>query len=181
VTQVTQDVYSPIASLIGQTHPQVIISKEGWPTFVRQDGSCIQLSHEQDCCEDVRLEETIGDLSDLIGYPILQAEVACRDKAVGEEADGECIDEEVKWTFYKLATAKGYVTLRFCGRSNGYYSVSVDIRYFPEGVESLHRYGSVETLAPDQLPSLTAKKVAATKWEKQLLATAAEMAKEKTK
>lgn len=74
--------------------------------------------HEQDCCESVGIEDICGDLTDLVGSPILQAE------CVGTEGAELAFGDE-QWTFYKFATIKGSVTVRWYGRSNGFYSTRV--------------------------------------------------------
>lgn len=95
--------------------------------FTLTNGEQYKLYHESDCCESVTIEEIIGDLDDLIGSPIIQAEEIEHESGVNPE--GVKIPEyqdSFTWTFYKLATAKGFVTIRWYGESNGYYSESVD-------------------------------------------------------
>lgn len=73
--------------------------------------------HGQDCCEHVVIEQIDGDLNDLVGVPLQMAEKATK---------RDDMDDCGAWTFYKFATIKGYVTVRWYGYSNGYYSISVD-------------------------------------------------------
>ena len=89
--------------------------------FKTAQGDVYRMMHEQDCCESVYIESIVGDLEDLIGSPVLLA----------EEVSSEGLDpphedyESYTWTFYKLATINGSVTIRWFGSSNGCYSESV--------------------------------------------------------
>lgn len=113
----------PISELIGKTLLS-IVGKVGSEEirFNTVDGEEYKMSHRQDCCESVSVEDICGDLNDLVGLPISQAEEVASDK----EGPLNEHDESYTWTFYKLATSKGRVTIRWYGSSNGYYSERVD-------------------------------------------------------
>lgn len=83
--------------------------------FHLSNGAIYKQCHEQDCCECVNIEDINGDLDDLIGVPLLQSEESF-------SPANPVSDSSATWTFYKMATIKGYVTIRWYGESNGYYS-----------------------------------------------------------
>jgi hypothetical protein len=105
--------------------------------FVTAEGERFLFAHLQDCCETVDINDIVGDLQDLVGSPMLVAE-----EVKGATEPDEEHYESYSYTFYKFATLKGYVDVRWLGESNGYYSESVDL--FVEGV----------TVAEEQQPSL---------------------------
>ena len=95
--------------------------------FETVGGERYAMQHHQDCCESVSVEDINGDLSDLIGLPIVIAEESCSDGMPEGVPSDSCYDDSHTWTFYKLATQRGYVDIRWLGQSNGYYSESVDV------------------------------------------------------
>ena len=82
--------------------------------FTFDNGEKFLMIHDQECCEEVYIEDVCGDWDDLIGVPLLMSE------EVSKESDSS---GGFDWTFYKFATIKGSVTVRWCGTSeSGYYS-----------------------------------------------------------
>ena len=114
-----------LKKMLGQIFVEVTGSVgDGTMNFVTAEGQRFMFAHSQDCCESVDINDIVGDLQDLVGEPLLLA----------EEVEGETpVDfnerdhESVTWTFYKFATRKGYVDVRWLGESNGYYSEGVDL------------------------------------------------------
>jgi hypothetical protein len=110
--------YVNFEDLVGETLTKIVNENNAELYFHTESGKVFKMYHQQDCCESVSLEDVIGDLDDLIGSPITMAE----ESVSGDESSWG----SATWTFYKLATLNGYVTLRWYGESNGYYSESVD-------------------------------------------------------
>jgi hypothetical protein len=108
-----------INDLVGKTMTNVEHIDYCELIFTTTEGERYRFYHDYECCESVTIDDIVGDLSDLAGEPILLAEEVSNNKSDTE--NGSCT-----WTFYKFATRKGYVDVRWYGTSNGYYSESVN-------------------------------------------------------
>ena len=118
-----------VEDLLGKTLKSIDVDDDGRAiTFITSDNEVYEMYHFQDCCEDVKIEDICGDLDDLIGFPLVEAEeVTNRDEHPTDIAPKELgYYESFTWTFYRFRTEKGCVTIRWFGNSNGYYSESVD-------------------------------------------------------
>lgn len=129
-----------VSELVGKTLIH-ITQNEDELIFTCSDGDKFKMFHKQACCEEVFIDDICGDLNDLLWTPILKAEEVSNEdfekafdekfklQEVGDfyEQDdaGNYKPESYTWTFYKFATSKGYVDIRWFGSSNGYYSESV--------------------------------------------------------
>lgn len=97
--------------------------------FEMQSGRTVRFFHYQSCCETVQVEDINGDLTDIVGSPLTLSEEVSN---AGETEYAVAMDKVYRgdswtWTFYKFATIKGYVTIRWYGSSNGYYGEEVSI------------------------------------------------------
>ncbi len=126
--------------------------------FTTTEGEVYHQVYYSDCCASCSVEEIHGELQDLVGTPILMAEEVSSEapsaevidlrKALykaakaewkgapkdfywyGPSSENGWRDESETWTFYKLATINGSVTIRWYGSSNGYYSESPTFEKF---------------------------------------------------
>lgn len=117
--------------LLGKTLVEIKgLEKDSYTVlFKTSEGERFKMDHDQDCCENVRVEDVIGDVSDLIGATVVLAE-----ESTGDDPDGyepPKYRESFTWTFYRLATTRGHVDIRWLGESNGCYSEAVYFERLP--------------------------------------------------
>jgi hypothetical protein len=121
-------IYPKIEDMVGMTFTSV--TADGDEMAFMGNGRSFRFHYEPDCCAHAAIHDIVGDLKDLEGSPILQAE---------EETNHDPVPnvgwqpESHTWTFYKFATIKGYVTVSWLGESNGYYNESVTFSEITKG------------------------------------------------
>lgn len=111
-----------LASVVGEVLAYVDTDEKGeWIRLTTQSGRVIEIYHNQDCCEHVRIESTEGSWLDLIGKVVVEASGTY----VESKGDGfyqyDCTKTKL---VFRVDDAT--VISRWIGESNGYYSESVD-------------------------------------------------------
>ena len=120
--------YANFFELKGKTITSIdgIKTDDTLTTITTSDGIIFTLEHEQDCCEDVRVYGTVGNIDD-----ILNAEVTVAEDTTtmdNPNAPDYKAYESATWSQFRIGTNKGTFEIWWLGESNGYYSESVSVR-----------------------------------------------------
>ena len=118
-----------LSPLVGATITHISGCEAGSEEIIlTTDRGALCMRHDSDCCESVEVVDVTGDPADLIGGVVVLAEV--RESDPPENADQirnpEYIESET-WTLYEIRTTKGDITIRWLGRSNGYYGETANL------------------------------------------------------
>lgn len=108
--------------IVGKTVKSVENADDETLLFEFTDGSICQFYHSQDCCESVYITEC-GNLTVLENATITDFD--------SYEVAGEDGYNSTTTTTLSFRSSKGLVKVIWLGMSNGYYSESVDFRYYP--------------------------------------------------
>lgn len=114
-----------IEDIVGKTPVDITVQGKEQIVFLFDDDTACEFCHDQQCCENVFVEDVNGDWGDLIGIPLLVAEERTNSDLPKPETDYSSYGSNT-WTFYTFRSIKGSVDVRWYGESNGFYSERVD-------------------------------------------------------
>lgn len=114
-------IHVDFSELVGQTLTNVV-TDDTTIDFYADGGVKYLMYHDQCGGERVWLDDVVGDLADILDSPIVVAEEVWS----GNPSPVSEYDDSYTWTFDKIRTINGSISLKWCGSSNGYYSESVD-------------------------------------------------------
>ncbi len=89
------------------------------------DGSIYTLTHLQDCCENVRVYGSVGNIDNVLNAEVIAAEDT--NPMDNPNAPDYKYYESATWTQFRIVTNKGAFEIWWLGESNGYYSESVSV------------------------------------------------------
>lgn len=122
-----------IKNLIGETLEYIDIDEDNNQILLTtKSGKRIMIYHHQDCCESVRIVDTVGNWDNLIGKVIIDT-----DEEIISSSDKDGYDSRTE-TNLTFKVDGDTVISKWIGESNGYYSENVDVQEF--SVSELLRY-----------------------------------------
>ena len=89
------------------------------------DGSIYTLTHLQDCCENVRVYGSVGNIDNVLNAEVIAAEDT--NPMDNPNATDYKAYDSATWTQFRIVTNKGSFEIWWLGESNGYYSEAVSV------------------------------------------------------
>lgn len=115
-----------IKILIGRTLTDIDIYRASEEMRLADtEGRRYRFYHQQEGDEKVTLHDFVGNMAHLLRSPLTQAEKVTIKDTHPEDMKNGYAREGFTWTFYKLATKEGGVTLRWLGTSHGRHPADV--------------------------------------------------------
>lgn len=116
---------------------EIIVTKDSGDDSIVinfEDGSSLEMYHEQDCCEEVWIEdiESNKNIDDYKDAVVIDMYVTTAENTASSESG--------TFTFYNLNTSKGSINIRWNGESNGYYSEEVSTYLFDSYGSKIKEY-----------------------------------------
>lgn len=87
-------------------------------------GGIVVVRVAEDCCNDSWIESIDGDITQILDSPVTRFEIVSQSvdtRKIEIKDEDFRLQNDATWSFVKIDTKKGGVTIRFLGTSSGFY------------------------------------------------------------